>query len=82
MRSTRSSKITGNQYRFKIPHSYDRMAERGATEDDVLRALATATGADLQDNGRHKCTGGVDLDGDDMTVIVELQSDVIIITLF
>jgi hypothetical protein len=64
-------------------HARVRMAERGATIDDVQRALTTATSATWQpDHETWRVGGGVDLDGDELTVVVDVEADVIVVTLF
>ncbi len=64
------------------PHALERMAERGAREDDVRRAIATATRAVGQANGRWLVTGGVDRDGDELTPVVVLEGGVVVVTLY
>jgi hypothetical protein len=64
-------------------HARQRMADRGATFGDVQRALATADRALWQpDRQNWRVEGGVDLDGDELTVIVDVEADVIVVTLF
>jgi hypothetical protein len=64
-------------------HARDRMFERGATARDVRAALLSATVARWQADRRNfKVDGGVDCDGDEMTVIVDIQADVIVVTIF
>ena len=64
-------------------HARQRMADRGATVRDVLNALDTATDVTWQlDRQNWRVQGGTDLDGDDLTVIVDLEADVIVVTLF
>ena len=63
-------------------HARQRMRERRARLDDIRRALATATAAIAQDRGGWRVEGGHDLDSDDLTVVVEIEADVIVITLF
>lgn len=64
-------------------HARGRMAERGATFEDIRRALTTAGRATWQaDRQNWKVEGGADLDGDEMTVIVDIEVDVIVVTLF
>ncbi len=59
------------------------MPERGATYEDVKRALISAATATWQDDrGNWKVDGGVDLEGDELTAVVDVQADVIVITLF
>jgi Domain of unknown function (DUF4258) len=64
-------------------HALDRMARRNATRYDVRNALATCTTASASTDGpgRWKMTGGVDLDGDALSVVVALDGGVIVVTL-
>jgi hypothetical protein len=64
-------------------HAQVRMIERGARRRDVEHALFGANRATEQpDRGCWRVTGGVDLDGDDLTVVVALEADVVVVTLF
>lgn len=64
-------------------HAQIRMIERGARRRDVEHALLGATSATEQrDRGCWRVKGGVDLDGDDLTVVVALEADVVVVTLF
>jgi hypothetical protein len=64
-------------------HARKRMADRGAVKEDLRNALLTATAAIRQpDRGNWRIEGGADHDGDDLTVIVDLEADVIVVTLF
>ena len=64
-------------------HARERMATRGAVAGDVLNALLSATTASWQhDHETWRVGGGVDRDGDDLTVIVDLEADVIVVTIF
>lgn len=64
-------------------HALDRMDERGATREDVRNALRSSTDATWQpDRGTWKVTGGVDLDGDDLVCAVDIEDDVIVVTIF
>ena len=63
-------------------HAILRMDDRGASRDDVRSALITATSARLQERGTWRVDGGRDLEGDDLTAIVDLEADVIVVTLF
>ncbi len=66
-------------------HALEKMDERGANHQDVQNALATATAANYQsDRDNYKVTGGVDMDGDDLRVIVDVNTDieVVIVTVF
>lgn len=59
------------------------MDERGAVADDVVNALVTATSAVWQpDRSTWKVSGGSDLDRDDLTVAVDIQADVVVVTIF
>lgn len=63
-------------------HAKLRMLERGAENEDVRSGLITATAATLQEDGRHEVTGGVDGDGDDLDLVVVVEADVVVVTLF
>lgn len=64
-------------------HARRRREERGATEADVRNALLTATAAFRQaDRDNWRVEGGVDIDGDDLTLICDIEADVIVVTLF
>jgi len=65
------------------PHANRRMNERGANEWDICKALLTATAAVYQEGrGNWRVEGGVDTDGDDLTLICDLEADAIVVTLF
>jgi len=63
-------------------HSLDRMDLRRASRADVRNALVTATSSRRQDRGTWRVEGGQDLDGDDLTAIVDIEADVIVVTIF
>lgn len=63
-------------------HALLRMDGRGANPNDVRNALITATSARRQERGTWRIEGGRDLDGDDLTAIVDIEADVIVVTLF
>lgn len=64
-------------------HANQRMNDRGATEPDVRKALLTATAAIRQaDRDNWRVEGGVDTDGDDLTLVCDIGVDVIVVTLF
>ncbi len=72
----------GGQVWFR-QHAYDRMAERNAVVADVIAAILTSTRAAYQsDRDNWKLTGGADLDGDDMVVIVDFVGDLVIVTIY
>jgi Domain of unknown function (DUF4258) len=70
-----------NRVRYSRPHAFDRMNQRGATTADVEHALRTATECHLQPNGRYEVTSR-DLDGDEIIVIVVLQDEDFVVTIF
>ena len=64
-------------------HANQRMNDRGATETDVRKALLTATAAIRQaDRDNWRVEGGVDTDGDDLTLVCDIGVNVIVVTLF
>lgn len=64
-------------------HARQRMDERDATERDVCNALLGGTQAahDISKD-TYRVSGGCDIDGDDLTVVVAIEADAIVITLF
>ncbi len=71
------------QFRTAEPHVSLRMAERGATRKCIAKALQTATEAIHQpENDRWKLTGGVDVDGDELILIVKFNRGVLVVTIF
>jgi hypothetical protein len=71
-----------NRVVFRM-HARERMKIRGAVVGDVLNALVSATSARWQhEQETWRVDGGVDCDGDDLTVIVDLEADVIVVTIF
>lgn len=69
--------MEASRYWFEA-HALERMAERGARRSDVLEAIRSARTAKRQDKGRWR-VDGVDLDGDDLSVIVALDGTVVAI---
>jgi hypothetical protein len=74
-----------NQRALRIsPHAVDRIYERGGQQIDIYSACLTASDAIWQPkqgrNGTWKLTGGVDTDGDDLTVCVVVENDVVVVT--
>ncbi len=63
-------------------HAMDRAEERNIGRKDVRNALTGATAATLQDNGRWYITGGVDLDGVTVTLVVKVVGGILVVTLF
>jgi hypothetical protein len=64
------------------PHAKRRMSERGATYADVRCALETANSCVEQENHRWRTTGGEDLDGDELAVVVEFEAGLMVVTVF
>jgi hypothetical protein len=65
------------------PHAGRRMHERNVAEQDVRWALLTATAALPQaDRGNWRVEGGVDTGGDELTLICDLEADVVVVTVF
>jgi len=62
-------------------HAQERMADRGTRWADVRHGLANASSCAGQANGTFK-TESRDLDGDDLTLIVAVEGDVVVVTLF
>lgn len=63
-------------------HALTRMDDRRASRDDVRSALITATSARRQERGTWRVEGGRDLDGDGLTAVVDIEADVIVVTVF
>lgn len=63
-------------------HAEERMVQRNVSRGDVRSALVTATAAAVGENGAWKVTGGADLDGDDLTVVVAIDGAAVIVTVF
>jgi hypothetical protein len=63
-------------------HAAQRLDERCATFDDVREAIMTATDCRTEPGDRWKLAGGRDCDGDGLTVIVSIEQDVVVVTLF
>jgi hypothetical protein len=57
------------------------MWERNANHADVIHVLQLATDAEEQPNGRWRIRGA-DVDGDELTVLVVVDEDVVIVTVF
>ena len=66
---------------YIIPHARKQMYNRGAKEDDVYRAIETATDCKVQTNERWKVTG-IDWDNDELTMIVEIEGSAVVVTIF
>jgi len=63
-------------------HARQRMRERGAGLRDVRNAMATATQCRAQETGRWRTDGGVDDDGDELSIVVVFDGGTIVVTLY
>jgi hypothetical protein len=74
-------RLASKGYIRYVPHARQRMQQRRVKEVDVKNALLTAGAARWRtDHQRWEIVGGVDVDGDDLTVAVEIEADVVVIT--
>lgn len=63
-------------------HAAQRAQQRNIDRDDVRHALQGSTAAQLQGNGRWTITGGLDLGGAPVTLVVSVFRGLVIVTLF
>jgi hypothetical protein len=70
-----------NRWRIEPRHGLPRMRQRGASFEDVRHGLIFAGDCHFQDNGRWKLETE-DLDGDEMSLVVVVEDDVLVVTLF
>lgn len=64
-----------------VGHAWKRMGERGAQYEDVRHALAGARKCKAADLGRWKVSGD-DLDGDELVLVVAIESGVVVVTVY
>ncbi len=70
------------QIRFSR-HALGRAEERNVKREDVKNAIATATDAIPQEQGKALVTGGTGLDGEVLSVVcVEVQEGLFVVTVF
>ena len=62
-------------------HAVESLVHRDASVEDVFIVLTTATACQSEPSGRWRLSGTDRLD-DPLTVIVELQAEVLVVTLF
>ena len=62
-------------------HALDRLDERGVSDEDLYNALTKAVSCEAQPRDRWKVVGP-DLDGDSLTAVVEIELDVVVVTVF
>lgn len=65
-----------------LDHAAERMSQRTVRRKDIANALSTATEADEETETRWKFSGGVDLDGDPLGVVVAFEWNTCIVTVF
>ncbi len=70
-----------NRLRYTA-HALARMQERTASRSDVKNALVTATACAAQGETKWCVSGGHDLDGEALTVVVVLEDGVLVVTLY
>lgn len=73
------------QLRVLVGHTTQRMNERNAPLADVREAILTATSASPSDDGpgRWLLIGGIDLDGDPLSVVVKVTGPAVwVVTTF
>lgn len=63
-------------------HSRERMAQRGMTESDVLLALRGAVTCQPGNTPDRWKVTGPDTDGDDLTAVVRIEGDLLVITVY
>jgi hypothetical protein len=63
-------------------HALERGEQRSAQYADVRAALLSASACRLAERDRWHVSGGVDLDGDELSLIVVIEDGVIVVTLF
>lgn len=66
---------------FVTSHARKRMRERSVFEDDIYEAIATAYSCESEENGNWRVTGQ-DFDGDELILIIAIEGENVIITLF
>ena len=69
----------GGQVEFS-PHAQQRMRQRRVFIDDVFNAIRTSTSAEPEATARYVVSGGTDIDGDGLRVVVTIEADLVIIT--
>ena len=67
---------------YMLQHSRRRMRERGAVVEDVMRALINAARCVTSDRPDRWKVTGPDLDGDDLTCVVTIDGQAVVITVF
>ncbi|HEX4475221.1 MAG TPA: hypothetical protein VH142_09105 [Polyangiaceae bacterium] len=64
------------------PRAREHRDGRNVHRADLREGLRTATRARAQENDRWRVEGGIDLDGDDLTLIIVFDAGVVVVTVF
>jgi len=67
---------------FVTIHARGHRDARNVHRADIREALRTTSSAREQEEERWRLEGGVDLDGDDLTLIVAFDAGVVVVTAF
>jgi hypothetical protein len=79
----RRARLAGRLGQFEVsPHARKRMKERRVTRSDLMAALGTTTHAAHEGQGRFLLTGGVDIEGQALAVVIAIDPGCVVITLF
>ncbi|MBI5543087.1 MAG: DUF4258 domain-containing protein [Deltaproteobacteria bacterium] len=65
-----------------LPHAWKQMLERGVEVRDVLLVLRTATECAEDKEPGKWLVSGHDLDGDRLRMVVAIEGDVVVVTVF
>ena len=74
-------KLAAGNHIVLSAHALDRMSERGAVYRDVWFALKNAVSTHQQRSDTW-LTNGVDCDGDDIKIVLVIEAQLLIVTLF
>lgn len=79
----RRAALAGRLGRFEVSkHAKERMEQRNVRRGDIADALVTAKHATLEMGTRFRLDGGTDRDGDPLSLVVALEGDCVIVTVF
>lgn len=79
----REAVLSGRLNRFEVSgHAFLRMRQRHVTREDIASALRSAQSATAQHDERWKLAGGIDCDGDALSVVVAFEAGTIVVTIF
>jgi hypothetical protein len=81
--ASRDAALAGRTGQFRLTrHARERMFQRSMTRRDIMRALATATTLTRLTKTKWRVDGGVDLDGEQLSVLLAFQEPKRIVTIF